>query len=1292
MLGRLAGLALAVLLVATGQPAVAAPAEETNERSDYLVTFAPGTTAQERDDALGAAGALVTSTVPPLRLYATSLTDAGVQTLRDVVGVDRVERDLVRELQAEPSDPGYADQWSLPAIAWDEARANVLPAGSAVVAVLDTGVSPTEDLGDALVPGASMLGDDSTADPNGHGTAMASIVAAGVDNGVGIAGVGYAGVSVMPVKVLDAGGLGQDSAVVEGVVYAADHGADVILMSFSNPGASAALQAAVDYAWSRGVVLVAATGNDGATTPTYPAGAAKVVGVSATDRDDSLWSGSNSGAATFLAAPGVDIATGVGASTGTSASAAIVAGAAALLKAADASASNGVIIGRLARNADPVGSASDTGNGRVNLARALADTSDDAVVPEGVAGDGGPVVGPYVAADKGLDLTFAGTGSGSIAFSNLIPDRSVPSCTTSCSPQLDNDQTGTLTVTPSAGSTFTGWSGSFGSGGTTTCTGTTSPCTFSMSNAAQKLTATFAAATTASTTTTLTRSVGTTPSTYGSALTFTAVVTGPSSPGNVGTVTFKSGATTICSAVPISAGTATCSAARLPVGTHSLRAEYSGGTGFAASISNALPQVVSAKALTGSITAGNKTYDGDTSASVLTRSLSGVVPSDTVSLTGGTATFDNKLVGTGKTVALSGAALSGADAGNYTLGAVSTTTANITARALTITAADQSKVFGELKSLGTSLFTLGAGQLVSGDSVSAVTLTSAGSAASASVGGYPIVASGASGAGLGNYAISYRDGTLTVTPKSQQITFVQPTDKVFGSTFSVSPTSNSGLPVTVQAAGGCSAQPHSDPGSTGFLVTITSGSTDCVLTASQAGNSNVAAAAEVVRTVTVHKVPLTVTTDAHPATADQERFTKVYGSDNPAFSAAYSGFVLGQGPGSLGGTLQFATSATQGSAVGAYSVTPHGLTSADYDLTYVAGGLDVTKAPLTVTVDSDPTTPAGNAFTKVFGAALPTFSVRYSGFVLDDGPDALGGALEFVTSATAGSAVGTYAVSAQGRSSSNYDITYVEGSLVITQAGQTITFADPGDKVFGDAFTVSPTSDSSLHVVVQATGGCTAVAGSDPDIAGFLVRITSGSAACVLTASQDGNSNYSPAAEVVRTVTVSKKLLTVTARDASKQYGDANPALEFDYSADFVAGDGAGDINTAPTCSTAAEDSSPVGSYAVTCAGAVDGNYRFTYVAGSLSVTAKALTVTVDADPDTEAKDAFTKVYGSANPAFSVRYDGFVLGEDSEVLDGDLAFETAATAASNVGFVPGQRGRGCPRTTTPSATWPGACR
>ena len=89
------------------------------------------------------------------------------------------------------------------------------------------------------------------------------------------------------------------------------------------------------------------------------------------------------------------------------------------------------------------------------------------------------------------------------------------------------------------------------------------------------------------------------------------------------------------------------------------------------------------KSLTGSFTAQNKEYDGNTSATVLTRSLSGVVGTDDVSLTGGTATFADKNVGVGKTVTLTGATLGGADAGNYTLASVSTTTANITAKALT---------------------------------------------------------------------------------------------------------------------------------------------------------------------------------------------------------------------------------------------------------------------------------------------------------------------------------------------------------------------------------------------------------------------------------------------------------------------------------------------------------------------------------------------------------------------------------------------------------------------------------
>ena len=87
---------------------------------------------------------------------------------------------------------------------------------------------------------------------------------------------------------------------------------------------------------------------------------------------------------------------------------------------------------------------------------------------------------------------------------------------------------------------------------------------------------------------------------------------------------------------------------------------------------------ITAKHITGSFTAQNKQYDGDTSATVLTRSLNGVISPDVITLAAGTATFSDKNVGNGKTVTLTGASLSGADAGNYVLDSVSTTTANIT--------------------------------------------------------------------------------------------------------------------------------------------------------------------------------------------------------------------------------------------------------------------------------------------------------------------------------------------------------------------------------------------------------------------------------------------------------------------------------------------------------------------------------------------------------------------------------------------------------------------------------------
>src|SRR5437867_2586051 len=168
--------------------------------------------------------------------------------------------------------------------------------------------------------------------------------------------------------------------------------------TLSIPGFSQNLQDALDYAWSKNVVLVAATGNDAVSTPTFPAGDRGVMGVSGTDPNDALAPFSNSGPSVFISAPATEIQTTTTGDaytviSGTSASAAIVAGAAAFMKAVDPTLSNGIIVGRLARMADPAGTQDQTGNGRINMAPALADTGTEFIQPAGAApvGNGGPV-------------------------------------------------------------------------------------------------------------------------------------------------------------------------------------------------------------------------------------------------------------------------------------------------------------------------------------------------------------------------------------------------------------------------------------------------------------------------------------------------------------------------------------------------------------------------------------------------------------------------------------------------------------------------------------------------------------------------------------------------------------------------------------------------------------------------------------------------------------------------------------------------------------------------------------
>ena len=211
--------------------------------------------------------------------------------------------------------------------------------------MLDTGVDLAQpDLQGKFVGAYNVLtGSSDATDDNGHGTWAAGVAAAASDNTIGVASYCWH-CSLMPVKVLGADGIGTMSDVAAGITWATDHGARVISMSLSGTAGTTTLQSAVRYAHDRGVVLVAAAGNYGNSTPTYPAAYPEVVSVAGTDPNDALYSWSDFGSWVKLAAPGCNYTTGragwFGSFCGTSSATPAVAGIAALAFSYAASATN----------------------------------------------------------------------------------------------------------------------------------------------------------------------------------------------------------------------------------------------------------------------------------------------------------------------------------------------------------------------------------------------------------------------------------------------------------------------------------------------------------------------------------------------------------------------------------------------------------------------------------------------------------------------------------------------------------------------------------------------------------------------------------------------------------------------------------------------------------------------------------------------------------------------------------------------------------------------------------------
>ena len=384
--------------------------------------------------------------------------------------------------------------------------------------------------------------------------------------------------------------------------------------------------------------------------------------------------------------------------------------------------------------------------------------------------------------------------------------------------------------------------------------------------------------------------------------------------------------------------------------------------------------------------------------------------------------------------------------------------------------------------------------------------------------------------------------------------------------------------------------------------------------------------------------PLTVTANAASKTYDGLAYS---GGNGVAFSIAPNANLLGAV--SYGGTSQGAVNA------GSYVITPSGYWSNQrgYDIAYANGALTVNAAPLTVTANAASKTYNGLAYTGSNG-------VGYSGFVNGETSAVLGGALAYGGSAQGAVNAGSYAITPSGLTSSNYAITFANGSLTVNPAALTVT-ANGFSKIYdglaysgGNGISYSGFVNGETSAVL---GGALAYGGSSQG------AVNAGSYAITPSGLTSGNYaiSYTNGA-----LTVNAAPLSITANNAAKVYDGLawSGGNGVSYSG-FVNGEGAGVLGGVPAYGGSSQNAVNAGSYAITLSGLTSSNYAITYAAASLSITPATLTYTA-------APAIFFS--GQTPYGLSGTVTGFMAGDTlAGSTTGLLAWTTTANATSQPG-------------------------
>ena len=564
---------------------------------------------------------------------------------------------------------------------------------------------------------------------------------------------------------------------------------------------------------------------------------------------------------------------------------------------------------------------------------------------------------------------------------------------------------------------------------------------------------------------------------------------------------------------------------------------------------------------------------------------------------------------------------------------------SVTAAPLTITADDQTKVYGAALPTLTASYT----GFVNGDTSASLTtppaVTTVATAASHVAGSpYAITAAGAVDP---NYTISYVAGSLTVTTAPLTITADDQT-KVYGAAL---PTLTASYTTFVNGDTAASLTTPPTLSTTATAASHVSGSPYAITAAGAVDPDYMISYAPGALTVT--PAPLTITAD------DQ---TKVYGAALPTLTASYTTFVNGDTAASLTTPPTLSTTATTFSDVSGspYAITAAGAVDPDYTISYVGGGLTVTPAPLTVVV---------NNLSKVYGQVNPTLTGVVTGILNGDDvtvnyattavqfSDVVNGGYPITVSGLSGAKAGDYSTTVAGGSVTPGDLTITPAPLTVQVADQSKVYGQVNPTLVGNVIGVLNGDDVTVNYATSATQFSDVLAG------GYAINPTGLSG----TKSEDYSLTVAGSSVAPGTLTITPAPLAIAVDSLSKVYGQANPTLT-----GTVAGVLNGDDVTANYSTTATTSSSVVtGGYPITftgLSGTKVGNYMVTASApGTLTVTSAPLTIT---------PVNVIKTYGFAVPTLTATYSGFVNGDTSTSLTTPVSLSTSVTAATHFGVYP----------------------